>query len=144
MSLRKAQHNVAIGARMKARLLSFGVTAERLSVIPNWCPDENIRPLDRTSILWRAWDLGGKFVVAYSGNLGRAHEFKTLLGAAECSRTKQSSFFFLSEAARSSHTCKPRSHGEASDIYSDFSPTNPPTLVRLTDPPRCFLGVVAT
>ena len=31
----------------------------------------------------RQWGLDGKFVVGYSGNLGRAHEFETILGAAE-------------------------------------------------------------
>jgi len=30
-----------------------------------------------------AWNLEDKFVVGYSGNLGRAHEFETILGAAE-------------------------------------------------------------
>jgi glycosyltransferase involved in cell wall biosynthesis len=30
----------------------------------------------------RAWGLTHKFVVAYSGNLGRAHEYETMLGAA--------------------------------------------------------------
>lgn len=29
------------------------------------------------------WQLGGKFVVGYSGNLGRAHEFETMLATAE-------------------------------------------------------------
>jgi glycosyltransferase involved in cell wall biosynthesis len=33
--------------------------------------------------LRREWKLEDKFVVGYSGNLGRAHEFDTLLGAAE-------------------------------------------------------------
>lgn len=84
LSLRRAHHNVAIGARMKERLLSFKVPPERISVIPNWCPDERIRPLDRDpNPLRQAWGLEGKFVVGYSGNLGRPHEFDTLLGAAE-------------------------------------------------------------
>jgi colanic acid biosynthesis glycosyl transferase WcaI len=32
--------------------------------------------------LRREWGLNGKFVVAYSGNLGWAHEFGTILDAA--------------------------------------------------------------
>ena len=31
----------------------------------------------------RAWDLENKFVVGYSGNLGRSHDYGTVLGAAE-------------------------------------------------------------
>jgi len=38
--------------------------------------------------------LAGRFVVGYSGNLGRAHEFDTLIGAARLLR-KDSSFAFL-------------------------------------------------
>jgi hypothetical protein len=33
--------------------------------------------------LRREWGLDGKFIVCYSGNMGRAHEFDTILGAAE-------------------------------------------------------------
>ena len=33
--------------------------------------------------LREAWQLAGKFVVGYSGNLGRVHDFETVLAAAE-------------------------------------------------------------
>ena len=34
----------------------------------------------------KTWGLEGKFVVGYSGNLGRAHEFETVLAAADALR----------------------------------------------------------
>jgi glycosyltransferase involved in cell wall biosynthesis len=84
LSLRHAHCNVVIGREMEALLLGFGVPAERIRVIPNWSTQEDIRPLDREeNPLRRKWGLDGKFVVAYSGNLGRAHETATLLDAAE-------------------------------------------------------------
>jgi glycosyltransferase involved in cell wall biosynthesis len=84
VSLKKAHRNVVIGANMQDRLLDVGVCAERISLIENWCADQHIRPLDRdANPLRHAWGLAGKFVIAYSGNLGRAHEVDTLLGAAE-------------------------------------------------------------
>ena len=41
----------------------------------------------------REWGLENKFVVGYSGNLGRAHEFDTVLAAAELLRTNSDIVF---------------------------------------------------
>jgi colanic acid biosynthesis glycosyl transferase WcaI len=82
-SLEAAAANVAIGERMAANLRRLGVPEDRIRVIPNWCEDERVQPKsDQGAALRRAWDLEGRFVVGYSGNLGRAHEFETVLGAA--------------------------------------------------------------
>jgi len=83
-SLKFATFNVAIGERMSDRLKRCGAPPERIRIIPNWCEDEAIRPLPRQpNRLREAWGLQDKFVVGYSGNLGRAHEYSTLLDAAE-------------------------------------------------------------
>ena len=37
----------------------------------------------RTTRLRQAWGLSDKFVVGYSGNLGRTHEFLTMLAVSE-------------------------------------------------------------
>jgi glycosyltransferase involved in cell wall biosynthesis len=82
-SLVLAHRVVAIGERMATRLAREGVDPGRITVIHNWADGEAIRPLDREANGVRnAWGLAGKFVVAYSGNLGRVHEFDTLLDAA--------------------------------------------------------------
>ena len=82
-SLRAAAANVAIGERMAARLRSLGVAPETIHVIANWCDDAAIEPIDHAgNPLRHEWQLAAKFVVGYSGNLGRAHEFDTVLGAA--------------------------------------------------------------
>jgi len=84
LSLRSADANVVVGTCMAERLTGFGVAAELIHTAPNWCNDESIRPLpSRTNPLRKQWELGDKFVVGYSGNLGRAHEFETLLAAAD-------------------------------------------------------------
>ena len=83
-SLRRAVLNVEIGEGMRTRLLAEGVDDQRVRVIHNWCDDAHIRPLPAASNpLRRAWGLADRFVVGYSGNLGRAHEIDTLLTAAE-------------------------------------------------------------
>lgn len=83
-SLRQANANVVVGHLMGRTIMSFGVPARRIHVIPNWCADDEIKPLDHAeNPLRRAWGLENKFVVGYSGNLGKAHEFGTVLAAAE-------------------------------------------------------------
>jgi glycosyltransferase involved in cell wall biosynthesis len=75
--------NVAIGERMAANLRGIGIPENRICVIPNWCADPTILPTSQSSNSFRhAWGLADKFVVGYSGNLGRAHEFGTVLEAA--------------------------------------------------------------
>ena len=76
--------NVVLGKSMAARLAAFGVPEARIRVIPNWIDDQAIAPVPPAdNALRREWQLHDKFVVGYSGNLGRAHEFDTLLAAAD-------------------------------------------------------------
>ena len=58
------------------------VPPSKLCVIENWAASEAAGPRSAPSELRTRLGLAGKFVVGYSGNLGRAHEFETLLEAA--------------------------------------------------------------
>lgn len=64
-SLRRARANVVLGELMAARVA-------KSVVIHNWA-DAALAPHARTG--------GDAFVVGYSGNLGRAHDFDTIAGA---------------------------------------------------------------
>jgi len=95
-SLRMAACNVVIGEAMRRRVGESGVAAERVRVIANWCDDEAITPRPSAqSELRKDWGLENKFVVGYSGNLGRAHEYETLLGAAEILRDRRDVVFLF-------------------------------------------------
>jgi colanic acid biosynthesis glycosyl transferase WcaI len=83
-ALRAAAANVVVGEGMAEILRARGIAAERIQVIPNWGDDEEVLPVEhRDNPLRHAWGLTNRFVVGYSGNLGRAHEFATVLKAAE-------------------------------------------------------------
>lgn len=83
-SLRAAEATIVVGQAMARRIQTLGVAADRIHVIANWCNDEMIRPLRAESNpLREEWQLTDKFVVTYSGNLGRAHDFRTVLAAAD-------------------------------------------------------------
>jgi glycosyltransferase involved in cell wall biosynthesis len=95
-SLRKTDATVVVGDLMARRIKGFGVPAARVHVIANWCDDETIRPAAGTdNPLREAWHLSGKFVIGHSGNLGRAHDFETVLGAAERLRNEPRIVFLM-------------------------------------------------
>lgn len=83
-SLATADSIVAIGDLMAGRIRALqGVHADRVTVIHNWADGDAIHPVGvPDNPLRKQWGLSGKFVVGYSGNLGRVHEFETLLDAA--------------------------------------------------------------
>ena len=86
-SLRYASANVVLGERMRDYVRSLGVAAERIRVVPNWADTEEIAPRPPGQSALRAkLRLRDRFVIGYFGNLGRAHEFQTLLGAARLLR----------------------------------------------------------
>lgn len=95
-SLQTACMNVAIGERMRELLLTEGISAERIVVIHNWADGTAIIPVvPAENPLRKEWGLDEKFVVGYSGNLGRAHEFETLIGTAEQLRDRADIVFLI-------------------------------------------------
>jgi len=95
-TLARADAIVAIGDRMARTLRERLGTGISVNVIHNWADGRAIEPLDAAdNPLRREWGLEGKFVVGYSGNLGRVHEFGTLLEAAERLRGHADVFFVI-------------------------------------------------
>ena len=93
-SLKVADVNVVVGERMAEYVMSRGITRDHIEVIHNWTDDDEIfRRVTTDNPLRREWGLEEKFVVGYSGNLGRAHEFNTVLAAGELLRHNQDIVF---------------------------------------------------
>lgn len=83
-SLKSAYKNIVIGEKMSELLQSEGVNKNTIEVIHNWSIEDNIVPLAASANPLRSeWDLNDKFIVGYSGNIGRAHEFSTLIESAK-------------------------------------------------------------
>lgn len=95
-SMQFARRNVVIGAQMAEQVAALGVAPARVEVIHNWCDGTQVRPqaLDGHP-LRGAWHLEHRFVVMYSGNMGYAHEFDTVLDAAERLRSRDDIVFLL-------------------------------------------------
>jgi glycosyltransferase involved in cell wall biosynthesis len=81
---------------MRDRVAETGVLRERIRVIPNWADGMALQPtIPGANPLRAEWGLAGKFIVGYSGNFGRVHEFETLIGAAEALRSQVDIGFLL-------------------------------------------------
>ena len=81
---------------MRDRVAATGVSHDRICVIHNWADGVALRPSPRLTNPSRAeWGLADKFVVGYSGNFGRVHEFRTLIDAAEGLRALPDVVFLL-------------------------------------------------
>lgn len=84
LSLKQAKMNVVIGELMGQRLRQEGIPNSQITIIHNWADEEQLHPIsNKQNPLRETWELQDKFVVGYSGNLGRGHDFSTILGAAE-------------------------------------------------------------
>jgi len=98
-SLRQAHTNVVLGVTMASRLRDEGIPPDRITVIDNWADGDLIQPIpkDNNPVL-REWGLDGKFVLGYSGNMGRVHEFKTIIDAAELLKAAEEiAFVFIGD-----------------------------------------------
>jgi glycosyltransferase involved in cell wall biosynthesis len=83
-SLRRAHANVVLSPGMSRMIAAAGADPARIRLIENWTDEEAIRPVEPQAAPLRSeWALADRFVVEYSGNMGRVHEFGTVLGAAE-------------------------------------------------------------
>jgi glycosyltransferase involved in cell wall biosynthesis len=79
---------VTLGSDMAKFIAAQGVAANRIHLLPNWAP-AGLKPATAAAIARKRqdWGLDGKFVLAYSGNLGRVHALEPLLDVAAALQT---------------------------------------------------------
>jgi colanic acid biosynthesis glycosyl transferase WcaI len=95
-SLSIAQTNVVLGTRMREHLEQRQIPSERIRIIENWADGDAVIPKAvGSSQLRTQLGIDDKFVMGYSGNLGRAHEFDTMLTAAERLRLDEGIVFLM-------------------------------------------------
>jgi colanic acid biosynthesis glycosyl transferase WcaI len=126
-SLRAAAMNVVLSDGMGERLASRGIGSKQLQVIPNWANSAQIVPLAaQASLTRRRVALDGCFVVGYSGNLGRAHEFETLLGAARLLRSDPDIAFLITGAGAKAAGLRQavESEGLTNFVFQDYQPAD--------------------
>lgn len=94
---RAARCCVTLGTDMAATVAGRGVPSDRVAIVPNWAPREldAVPSSDAVAARRAVWGLTDKFIVAYSGNLGRVHEFAAVLEAADRLRARADVVFLF-------------------------------------------------
>jgi len=83
-ALQRADVVIAIGRCMRERLIREGVDENRIRIIENWTDATKVYPVPRSeNPLAEKLGIKNEFVVLYSGNMGIAHEFDTLMDVME-------------------------------------------------------------
>ena len=83
-SMKRAGHIVALDRFMRDRIRAKGIPAEKISVVPPWAHDDQVRfDAEARQRFRERHGLSGKFVVMYSGNHSPCHPLDALLAAAE-------------------------------------------------------------
>lgn len=96
VTLKSAVANIVLGERMRERVITEGGYPERVQTIANWADGSAIQPIQPAgNPVRKEWGLDGRVVVGYSGNLGRAHEFETILATAEALRDRDDVVFLF-------------------------------------------------
>jgi glycosyltransferase involved in cell wall biosynthesis len=98
-ALRRQDEVVAVGRCMRERLISRGIDAGKIEVIPNWSPVAAV-PADEAAAMRRKLGWGEEFVALYSGNIGLAHDFETLVEASKLLEESGVRMVFTGEGPR--------------------------------------------
>ena len=124
-SLRWARCNVVIGARMAEQVTALGIAPARVKIIHNWCDGEAVLPRPLAGHGLRAsWQLEHRFVVMYSGNMGYAHEFGTILDAAAGLRERTDIvFLFIGGGVQREHIAQEAARRGLTNVW--FKPYQP-------------------
>ncbi len=80
LSLNGSECTAVLSEDMRQYLLRQGVRAP-IAKLPNWAVHAGAADAEEVARLRREWGLEGRFVVGYSGNLGRVHDWETVRDA---------------------------------------------------------------
>ena len=112
--VRKVDKVIAVGEymekRIREKLLKETSAINHIVTIHNWADGDKIKVLEgkeaENNYLKKKWELEGKFVVLYSGNIGYLHEFDTIVVAAQSlakEGMKEIIFVFIGEGIKKNY-----------------------------------------
>ena len=95
--LERVSHIVIIGRCMKKYIPNTVTTP--ISLVNMWTDDNHVRSFkNKVNPYIKKWNLENKFIVLYSGNMGRFHDMETILAAAKlCEDEKNIIFLFIGD-----------------------------------------------
>lgn len=92
---RRADKVVSLSTEQRDYILeSRKISGDRVTVIPNWYPDQGVQPRDSEDNRFRDV-VGDHFTVSYFGNMGTMQDMKTILGAIRALKDDENVFFLF-------------------------------------------------
>ncbi len=123
---KKALGVITLSDGMKQVLTKYG-EADKISVIYNWGAENNVQKVAaEDNPFAQKYNLSGKFVVMYSGNIGYTHNVETIIDVAvKCQNNKDIVFLIIGQGGKKSNLMK-RVNDEKLDnvIFSDYLPAS--------------------
>ena len=107
---RKIRKDLLRGTKAEVNVCVSTSANDHIITIHNWADGDKIKVLEdkeaENNYLKKKWELEGKFVVLYSGNIGYLHEFDTVIAAAESlakEGTKEIIFVFIGDGIKKNY-----------------------------------------
>ena len=100
---RRADHVVSLGSEQREYILRHRqISADKVTVIPNWYKDEGEPCRNRENNAFRD-AAEGRFVVSYFGNMGTMQDMDTILGAIRALQNENVFFLFAGHGNKMEH-----------------------------------------
>ena len=98
---KRCSRMVVLSTDMKELLAESGVSNENIAIIPNWANTKELVPVSTQNAFREKFQLGKKFVVMYSGNIGLTQRLEEFVEAAALLRDEtEIHFVFVGQGAR--------------------------------------------
>jgi glycosyltransferase involved in cell wall biosynthesis len=122
-ALDKAEGIIVIGRCMRERVRAYGIGHEKIHVLPNWAYQLVLPKNREENQFLQSHQLEDKFVVLYSGNMGAAHEFRTILRAAErLEQHVEILFVFIGQGVRRKEVEQAIAEGPSNLMLLEYQP----------------------
>ncbi len=92
----KAHRIFTLSENLAKEVAKYEPAIDNLRIVPNWVDNNQIKPVPRADnqfIQQQGW--GDKFIVMYSGNMGKTHDLETIVAAAKLLRHRNDIQFVL-------------------------------------------------
>ncbi|MBA7670920.1 hypothetical protein ES703_79068 [subsurface metagenome] len=127
---RKIRKELLKGTKTSVNVCASTSVNDHIITIHNWADGDKIKVLEDKEVennyLKKKWELEGKFVVLYSGNIGYLHEFDTAIAAAESlakEGMREIVFVFIGEGIKKSYIEeKVREKGVNNILFFPYQP----------------------
>ena len=119
LSCKLSNETILLSESMKTRALSEYGNIGKMSVISNWALNAQKPTTHVIKQFQQRWQTDGNFVVLYSGNFGRLHDFLTLLECARISQSEKIKYIFVGTGAKAAQIKTYKSYYHLDNVIID-------------------------